>query len=75
MALLPAAYVRQEKAAAGVTDAALSQRFIAESDKFDILASESELQKSWEAMIGYCGTIRCIKRVSCWPKASPRSLL
>lgn len=34
-------------------------RFIAERDKLEIIASESELQKSWESAVAFCGTIHC----------------
>jgi hypothetical protein len=36
-----------------------SQRFIAERQKLEIITSESELQKSWEAAAAFCGTIQC----------------
>lgn len=39
--------------------AASPQRFIAERDKLEIITPESELQKSWEAAIAFCGTIQC----------------
>ena len=39
--------------------AASSQRFIAESHKLEVITSESQLQKSWESAIAFCGTIQC----------------
>ncbi len=36
-----------------------SQRFIAESHKLEMITAESELQKSWESVVAFCGTIRC----------------
>lgn len=36
-----------------------SERFIAEHHKLEVVASESELQKSWEAVVTFCGTIQC----------------
>lgn len=43
---------------AGVV-AASPQRFVAERHKLEIIAPESELQKSWESAIAFCGAIRC----------------
>jgi hypothetical protein len=39
--------------------AASPQRFIAERDKLEIIATESELEKSWESTIIFCATIQC----------------
>ena len=39
--------------------AASNQRYIAERHKIEIFASESELQKSWESAVAFCGTIQC----------------
>jgi len=39
--------------------AAASQRYIAERHKLEILTSESELQKSWESAVAFCGTVQC----------------
>jgi hypothetical protein len=39
--------------------AASPQRYIAERHKLEIITPESELQKSWESMVAYCGTIQC----------------
>lgn len=36
-----------------------SQRFIAERHKLEVITSESELQKSWESAVTFCGTIQC----------------
>jgi uncharacterized protein DUF4349 len=36
-----------------------TQRFVAESHKVEIITPESELQKSWESVVAFCGTIRC----------------
>ena len=36
-----------------------SERYIAERHKIEIVTSESELQKSWESAVAYCGTIQC----------------
>jgi hypothetical protein len=38
--------------------AASNQRYIAERQKIEIFASESELQKSWESAVAFCGTIQ-----------------
>jgi hypothetical protein len=35
------------------------QRFVAERHKLDIIAPESELQKSWDSAVAFCGTIKC----------------
>ncbi len=35
------------------------QRYIAEHHTLEIIAPESQLQKSWEATIAFCGTIQC----------------
>jgi hypothetical protein len=35
------------------------QRYIAERHKVELLTPESELQKSWESTVAYCGTIHC----------------
>lgn len=43
---------------AGVS-AATPGRFIAERHKLEIVTRELDLQKSWEAMIAFCETIRC----------------
>src|ERR1700759_2671419 len=39
--------------------AAEPQRYIAESQKIDLVVSEQELEKSWQALVAYCATIRC----------------
>ena len=39
--------------------AAPGQRFIAERHKFEVITSDSELQKSWESAVTFCGTIQC----------------
>lgn len=36
-----------------------SQRFIAERHKLEIITPESELQKSWDSAVAFCGTIQC----------------
>jgi hypothetical protein len=36
-----------------------AQRFIAVRHKLQIVASESQLQKSWESVINFCATIHC----------------
>lgn len=36
-----------------------AQRFIAVSHKLQILAAESQLQKSWESVSNFCSTIHC----------------
>jgi hypothetical protein len=36
-----------------------SQRFVAEGHKLEMITPESELQKSWESVVAFCGTIRC----------------
>jgi hypothetical protein len=35
------------------------QRYIAERHKLELITSESELQKSWESAVAFCGTIPC----------------
>ena len=35
------------------------QRFIAESHELEIVTPEAELQKSWESVVAFCGTIQC----------------
>jgi len=40
-------------------DAASTARYIAERDKLEIIAPESDLQKSWESAVAFCSTIRC----------------
>jgi len=35
------------------------QRYIAERHEFEIITSESELQKSWESVVAFCATIQC----------------
>ena len=39
--------------------AGLPQRYIAESQNIEVISPESELQKSWESVIAFCGTIQC----------------
>jgi len=39
--------------------AAAPQRYIAERHKIEIITPESDLQKSWESTVAYCGTIQC----------------
>jgi hypothetical protein len=39
--------------------AAAPQRYIAESHKVEVVTSESQLEKSWESLIAYCGSIQC----------------
>src|SRR6267378_3568563 len=39
--------------------AASPQRYIAERHKLEIITPESELQKSWESTVAYCGRIQC----------------
>jgi len=39
--------------------AAPQQRYIAERHEFEIITSESELQKSWESVVAFCATIQC----------------
>ena len=36
-----------------------SERYIAERHKLNVITSESDLQKSWEATVAYCATIQC----------------
>jgi Domain of unknown function (DUF4349) len=35
------------------------QRYIAERHKLEVITSESELQKSWESAVAFCGTLQC----------------
>lgn len=39
--------------------AASPERYIAERHQLEVLTDESELQKSWESMVAFCGTIHC----------------
>jgi hypothetical protein len=39
--------------------ASTTLRFIAESHKLEVITTESELQKSWESAVAFCGTIQC----------------
>ncbi len=39
--------------------AAESRRFVATKHSLEIIASESNLQKSWQSVVDYCGTISC----------------
>jgi hypothetical protein len=39
--------------------AASPQRYIAERHKLEIITPESNLQKSWESTVAYCGTLQC----------------
>ena len=43
----------------GIALASASERYVAERHKLDVITSESELQKSWEATVAYCATIQC----------------
>jgi hypothetical protein len=36
-----------------------SQRYIAESHKMDVVLPEADLANSWDALMAFCGTIRC----------------
>jgi Domain of unknown function (DUF4349) len=46
-------------AAMRIALASSPQRYIAERHKLEIIMPESDLQKSWESTIAYCGTIQC----------------
>src|SRR5271165_6403328 len=35
------------------------RRYIAESDRLEVITPESDLQKSWQSAVSFCGTIRC----------------
>jgi hypothetical protein len=54
-ALMATAYHEEaeEKSTAG------TQRYIAKGHRIYIIATESDLQKSWEALVAFCGTIQC----------------
>src|SRR5882762_5784098 len=39
--------------------AASPPRYIAERHKLEIITPESDLQKSWESTVAYCGTLQC----------------
>lgn len=39
--------------------AAAPEHFIAERHKLEVVAPESELRKSWEGIVAFCGTIQC----------------
>jgi hypothetical protein len=40
-------------------EAASPQRYIAERHELEIITPESELQKSWESVVAFCGAIQC----------------
>jgi hypothetical protein len=40
-------------------EAGTAGHFIAETHRLEVIAPESKLQKSWEAVVAFCGTIRC----------------
>ena len=42
-----------------VVFASSPQRYIAERHKIEVLTPESDLQKSWESAVAFCGTIHC----------------
>ena len=56
-----AAYLEARSAASPFMEAfaASPQRYIAERHKLEIITPESDLQKSWESTVAYCGTIQC----------------
>lgn len=39
--------------------AATAQRYIAESQKIEVITTEPQLEKSWESLVAYCGSIQC----------------
>jgi hypothetical protein len=39
--------------------AASAERYVAERHKLELLTSESQLQKSWQSTVAFCGTIQC----------------
>lgn len=45
--------------------AAAPRRYIAERHKLEVITPESELQKSWESAVTFCGTIQCEITSSC----------
>ncbi|MBZ5563239.1 MAG: DUF4349 domain-containing protein [Acidobacteriia bacterium] len=49
------------------------QRFIAERHTLEVIAPESDLQKSWESAIAFCGTIQCEVLSSSITTRSPNS--
>jgi hypothetical protein len=44
---------------ARVALAASPQRYIAETHKIEVIAPESDLEKSWESLLAFCATIQC----------------
>jgi hypothetical protein len=42
-----------------VAGAAAPEHFIAERHKLEVVAPESELQKSWARIVSFCGTLQC----------------
>jgi Domain of unknown function (DUF4349) len=61
-AVLPPAVSRSNFLTAKLQPAAFvtgSQRFIAERDKIEIVTPEPQLERSWQSVVAFCGTIRC----------------
>jgi hypothetical protein len=50
------------------------QRFITVSHKLQIVAAETQLQKSWESVSSFCSTIHCEILNSSITAANPRGL-
>ena len=57
----PTAAASPGPAAVGSIESASTpvQRYIAERHEFEIITPESEIQKSWESLVNFCGTIQC----------------
>jgi hypothetical protein len=55
----PRQLIRSMDMMAKLVNAESPVRYIAERDKLEIVTSESDLQKSWDSAIAFCGTIQC----------------
>lgn len=55
----PAHQVAMSMMLTAVAGAAAPEHFIAERHKLEVVAPESELRKSWEGIVAFCGTIQC----------------
>jgi hypothetical protein len=55
----PRQLLRSMNMEAKLVNAESPVRYIAERDKLEIVTSESDLQKSWDSAVAFCGTIQC----------------
>jgi hypothetical protein len=58
-AVAPDGYVAPALLSASMKMMAAPLRFIAERHELELITPESELQKSWESVVGFCGAIQC----------------